>query len=406
MIESREFQKLVKQWIVLSLCLFLLSFVSMKITIHFLSEQMLKQQASMIQNVLELDSFQEDELIRALVDYQKNPDKGYDVLEKYGIHEKSLSDFVAVDGLKNKVFICHLVFFFLIFIVLSCCYLYHIRKFYKKLDKVNLYIHDVLNDQYTFNIKEYEEGTFATLKNDVYKITNKLREQNENMKKDKKYLEETLSDISHQLKTPLTSMYMINNLLEDDHLDKKKRKEFLAKNQIQLERIEWLVTSLLKLSRLESGTIQLKKEKVKVIDLVKNALEPLKIPMELKEQKLIFKGKMDTKIVCDLQWTTEAILNILKNAYEHTGEKGMIEIVWQDNPLYVSIFITDTGEGIKEEDIKHIFERFYRAKDSSKESIGIGLNMAKQVIDRQNGDISVRSIVGKGTEFCIKFYKS
>lgn len=406
MIESREFQKLLRQWILLSILFFCLSFVAMKVTVHFLSRQMLKQQASMIQNVLELDSYSEDELIHALVDYQNNPDKGYDILEKYGIQEESLSDFVVIDGLKNKVFVCYLSFFFLTFTVLSVCYLNNIRKFYKKLDKVNLYIHDVLNDQYTFNIKEYEEGTFATLKNDVYKITNKLREQNENMKKDKKYLEETLSDISHQLKTPLTSMYMINNLLSDDHLDKKKRKEFLAKNQVQLERIEWLVTSLLKLSRLESGTIQLKKEKVKVIDLVKNALEPLKIPMELKEQKLVFKGNMNTKIVCDPQWTMEAILNILKNAYEHTGEKGMIEIVWQDNPLYVSIIITDTGEGIKEEDIKHIFERFYRAKDSHKESIGIGLNMAKQVIDRQNGDITVRSIVGKGTEFCIKFYKS
>lgn len=266
-------------------------------------------------------------------------------------------------------------------------------------------MNDILNDKFTFHLKDYEEGTFSALINDVYKITNKLREQNENISKDKKYLETTLSDISHQLKTPLTSMYMINNLLADEKLDRKTKNEFLHRNELQLERIEWLVTSLLKLSRLESGMIKLKQEEVKVMDLVKKSLEPFQVPMDVKKQKTIFKGNTKTRVVCDLEWTKEAIVNIIKNAHEHTKEGGMIEFVWQDNPLYVALIITDTGEGISKEDLPHIFERFYKGASNSKESIGIGLNMAKQIINRQQGDISVRSIVGQGTEFTIKFYK-
>ena len=406
MIESREFQKIVKQWILIVISLFLLSLIAININLTILQKIMYKQQASLVENVLKLEGLSEEEVIETLVDLNNNPEKGYELLKSYGIDEKNLSYLKTSDYLKEKVFFCYFIFFLLALVLIFLVYLLNLRKFYKKLDKVNLYINDVLNDNYTFNIKEFEEGTFNTLKNDVYKITNKLKEQNENMKKDKKYLEDTLSDISHQLKTPLTSMYMINNLLSDEKLSLEKRKEFLSKNQAQLERIEWLVTSLLKLSRLESGTIKLKQESIKVIDLIKEALSPLNIPIELKNQRLIFKGNMNTKVICDKKWTTEALLNILKNAHEHTREKGMIEVVWQDNPLYVSIIITDTGEGIKNEDLKHIFERFYKAKNSNKDSIGIGLNMAKQIINKQNGEISVRSILGKGTEFKIQFFKN
>ena len=168
---------------------------------------------------------------------------------------------------------------------------------------------------------------------------------------------------------------------------------------------EWLVTSLLKLARLESGTITLKEEKVRVADLIEKALEPLQIAMELKSQKVEIKGDKKVTVICDKNWTVESLINIIKNAHEHTKEEGKIEIEWMNNPLYVELFIKDNGEGIKDSDINHIFERFYKGSHNTKESIGIGLNMSKQILTRQNAVISVTSEVGVGTVFTIRFYK-
>lgn len=201
-------------------------------------------------------------------------------------------------------------------------------------------------------------------------------------------------------------MYVINDLLSNENLNPKLKKEFLIKNRNQLERIEWLVSTLLKISMLDSGTIILKKENVNVCELIKDAVEPLNIPIELKQQIIIINGKNDIVINVDYRWTLEAIINILKNAHEHTPCGGSIKIEYNSNPIYTEISITDNGEGIAKTDIKHIFERFYKAKKSNKESIGIGLNMAKKIIDMQNGIISVSSTIGKGTTFTIKFFKS
>lgn len=403
---SQEFKKIIKQFLQVGLVVFVVAILLALGNISLYQQHFLKQQATLIDAICEKHPELEEEIIGILKDGTGNSDEGLERLQHYGIDEDSIQTLEVSKTLQRNVLIFYVLSFVILFCAVVLVYVWNLRSFYRKLKQMNQYIRDVLNDKITFHLEDFEEGTFSLLQNDVYKITNKLREQNENMIKDKKYLEETLSDISHQLKTPLTSMYMINNLLEEDHLDAKTKKEFLHKNELQLERIEWLVTSLLKLSRLESGMIQLKKEEVYVKDLIKSALEPLKIPIEVKMQKTIFKGNLKTKVCCDFNWTKEALVNIIKNAHEHTSEKGMLEFVWQDNPLYVAIIITDTGEGIAPDDLKHIFERFYKGKSSSKDSIGIGLNMAKQIIDRQQGDISVRSIVGQGTEFTIKFYKN
>lgn len=291
--------------------------------------------------------------------------------------------------------------FYLITIIITW---YHLYKKNKKIKNLSTYMNNILNNNYSLDIRDYEEGDLSNLKNDIYKMTVKLKEQSDLSQKEKKYLEEVLSDISHQLKTPLTSMYVINDvLLSDKKIDDSKKQEFLIKNRKELERIEWLVTSLLKMSRLDSGSEKIIPKETKLDDLIRKTVTPLEIPIELKNQHLILDYDKNIKLNIDLNWTTEALINILKNAHEHTKENGTIQIKVKDTVIYTEIEIIDTGEGISTTDLPHIFERFYKGK-TNKESIGIGLNMAKKIINLEKGDIKVISN-SNGTTFNIKFYK-
>lgn len=364
----------------------------------------LRENAKLVEEIVKVHPELEEELIQVLQDGNGNIEKGIELLEKYHLTEDNFFE-VVNPKVPVMIFFGVMACSLFILIVVTIIYLIHMAQIYRRMDSINEYINEVLNNRYPLNVKEYKEGVFSTLKNDIYKITNKLKDQNEKMVADKKYLESTLSDISHQLKTPLTSMYVLNNLLKEDSLDSQKRMEFANQNELQLTRIEWLVTSLLKLARLESGMITLKKETVRVQELVEKALEPLQIAIELKEQNIEIKGNKRETVCCDKNWTIEALLNIIKNAHEHTKEKGTIQIEWVDNPLYVELLIQDNGEGIREEDIHHVFERFYKGSHNTKESIGIGLNMTKQILTKENATISVESKEKIGTTFTIRFYK-
>lgn len=378
----------------------------MKTNRLLLEDALYKQQLQLYSNIIKTNPALEEDLLKSITTKGTVTEKEKEELAKYGLSKEGSRKLVQYQFLEKRMFLCQVVFFLLMLLFISLFYYFHLRKFYRRLDNMNLYVHDILNDKESINMREFEEGTFASLRNDMYKITTKLREQNEQMSRDKKYLEETLSDISHQIKTPLTSLYMMTNALKDEHLDQETKEAFFISTEKQLRRIEWLVVSLLKLSRLESGTITLKKEAVKISTIVKRAVEPLLIPIELKSQHLIIKSDQKQVLFCDELWTSEALLNMIKNAHEHTKEGGTITISWEDNPLFTSIFIKDDGEGISEEDIHHIFERFYKSKNSRSDSIGIGLNMARQIIKREQGEILVESEEGKGTTFTIKLYKN
>ena len=281
---------------------------------------------------------------------------------------------------------------------------YYLYKQSKKIKSLSVYMNNILNNNYSLDIRDYEEGDLSNLKNDIYKMTVKLKEQSDLSLKDKRYLEEVLSDISHQLKTPLTSMYVINDvLLTSKEMKEEKKKEFLIKNRKELERIEWLVTTLLKMSRLDSGSETIRIKEVELGTLIKKVLEPLEIPIELKNQKLVLDYDPTIKLNIDLLWTTEAFINILKNAHEHTEEEGTITIFAKDTPIFTEIEVRDNGTGIREEDLPHIFERFYKGK-GNKESIGIGLHMAKKIINLEKGEVKAVSSK-QGTTFNIKFYK-
>ena len=303
----------------------------------------------------------------------------------------SLIIFISTLFFNNLLLTSYVLIMIILGLVVTCL-------IYIKIKKVDDNIAEILDGDYRVNIKNYDEGYISNLRNNIYKVTIKLREQNELLMKNQKYIEEVLEDISHQIKTPLTSMYTINDIVINEK-DEKIRRDFLMQNRNQIERIEWLVTSLLKISRLDSGTVKLKYKKVKTKEIIKESLRPINVLIELKNIKLEL-DLDDSTIYVDYHWTSEALLNIIKNACEHTHSKIIISS--SDNPIYTEIKITDDGEGISKKDLKYIFKRFYKG-EHNKDSIGIGLNMANKIITMEGGDIEC--VVDNGTTFIIKLYK-
>lgn len=276
---------------------------------------------------------------------------------------------------------------------------------YKEIEKLSGYLRKIAAGDYTLDVRENVEGELSILRNEIYKVTLRLSEQRLLLEKEKAQLTEAISDISHQLKTPITSMTVMVDLLADPNLPEEKRKQFTQKLLRQLERIDWLVTSLLKLAKIDAGTANFKKDRVLVPKLIEMATEPMLIPMEIKNQTLEISGDQNTGFTGDLNWTVEAVVNILKNCIEHTPEDGKITIQFGENSLYTFIEIQDNGKGIAREELPHIFKRFFKGKNTGSESVGIGLAMAHSIIKNQMGTLEVDSVEGEGTKFIIKFYK-
>ena len=276
---------------------------------------------------------------------------------------------------------------------------------YREIEKLSAYLQEISSGNYKLDVRDNREGELSILKNNIYKVTLMLAEQAELLKKDKIHLTEAISDISHQLKTPLTSMTVMADLLNDAKLPSEKRAEFTQNLSKQLDRIEWLVSSLLKLSKIDAGTIVFKQDKINVKELTEKTLDPLRIPIELKEQTISITGKEDVRFLGDMNWTSEALINILKNCIEHTPTGGTIQLSFSENVLYTELIIKDNGKGIAKEELPYLFNRFFKGKNTSEDSVGIGLAMAHSIITNQNGHLEVESEQGKGTTFRIKFYK-
>ena len=275
----------------------------------------------------------------------------------------------------------------------------------RELRRLSDYLMRIRQGNYALDIRDNREGELSILKNDIYKLTLKLSEQAELLKKDKRYLADALADISHQLRTPLTSLSVMTELLSDPKLPDARREEFTQAIQTQIERIDWLVSSLLKLSKIDAGAITFRHDLVRLRALVERAAAPLLIPMEIREQTLSIEIDPMLNVVGDAQWLREAVLNILKNCMEHTPCGGRLRVTARDNPIHTELAIEDSGEGIDPADLPHIFERFYRGKNASPDSAGIGLAMVKAILTGQDGTIEVESTPGRGSRFSLKFYK-
>ncbi len=276
----------------------------------------------------------------------------------------------------------------------------------RKLRGLTKYVSRINEGKYSLFPEQNTEDESSSLQNEIYKTTVVLREQSENAKKSGIMLKDSISDISHQLKTPLTSITLMLDSIADEDMPPELRKKFIRDIRIQTGHISFLIRSLLALSRLDADAIDFHNEKTPVSLLFGSCVNATEIMAELMGVSVKIDDSDDCEILCDRKWTEEALINIVKNCIEHTGEGGTVSLSVSDNKLYTKIVIRDTGCGISKEDIRHIFERFYTSGNSDKESIGIGLALSKAIIERQGGYISVSSEPGVGSEFIIRFFRN
>ncbi len=249
------------------------------------------------------------------------------------------------------------------------------------------------------------EGQFGILQSEIYKLVALLREQYSGEKKQKRYLADMLSDISHQVKTPMAAITIMSDLLKTPGLSEEQRMAYVEKIDGQVDRINWLIRNLLASSQLEADMLELKPEEVSAEELLADVLSPLYVMAEEKGVLLQVETAPEIRLSCDRKWTAEALSNIVKNCIEHTGAGGTVSVKVMQTNFSTEVTIRDTGEGIAKEHLPYIFKRFYKVPGAASGSVGIGLSMSKQLILRQNGTVDVKSEVGKGTEFLVKLYR-
>ena len=333
--------------------------------------------------------------------------KGQALLNEYGVNKNLENTFFPhlnklIESNNNAIIY---IFFSLVIILLILNYL-QFGFFYKRIRGLTVGATKVVEGEYDIAICEEKEGDFSKLAISFNSMRQIIRNNINELKTEKQFLIDLLSDISHQLKTPLTSMIVYNDIMLDKELSKQQRNTFLINNKNQLYRMGWLIKNLLKLAKLDAKAIELNKEFQSLNETIQESIDALGEKAIEENIKISFIEKGEIFFNHDRLWVEEAINNIIKNSVEHTPKGGQINIELCENPVYRRIIIEDTGEGIKQEDLPNIFKRFYKAKTSKKsDSIGIGLALAKSIIQAHKGLIDVKSQEGTGTTFIITFLK-
>ncbi len=276
----------------------------------------------------------------------------------------------------------------------------------RNLNNLVTYMQALSERVYNLRLEENREDELSLLTNELYKITVTLKEAAEQNQSRSQSLETALADISHQLRTPLTSLQVVlDNIYDDPTMPAEIRQDFLRSASRQVTVMSELVTTLLNLAKFDNGSIQLHPRTVKVCELFNQVQQNLEVLADLQDVKLEVVGSLDAKVELDLRWQTEALTNIVKNCIEHSRPGSKVILRAEDCPLYLKITIQDFGEGIAAQDLHHIFERFYKAQNAAAASVGIGLAFAKAIIEASNGQVSAKSDLGTGTKFTITYFK-
>lgn len=407
-VNNPEVKKFITKYFIIFLLAVGLTYGVSILSINIINEKVVENNQAIIGRIVSNNPQLESQIIDIITQGNSSEDLelGKEILSKYNYNNISLFNEPIISKSINNVYLLNFIFIVLIFLLIIITILSYFKKLYKDIKDMTEYVYNSSEGR-AFDMKNRnQEGQIGLLKTELLKMTNILKEKAELLQKEKIFLNDTMSDISHQLRTPMTSLMILNDLMYDD-LPNEVKIDFLDKIKHQLNRMDCLIKSMLKLSKVDAKVIDFKKEKINIKELIHKATAPIIIPMEIKNQNLIIEGDDTSSYIGDMSWSVEALVNIIKNCVEHTKENGQIHISYEENPIYSKIIIKDSGEGIDKKDIAHIFKRFYRGKSSSKtESVGIGLAMAKSIINSQNGDISVSSEKDKGTTFNITFHKN
>lgn len=405
MSRNKEFRSIIIKLILIQAIFSILIFFIMDKQVDKLKEDFIERDMALVGNLLSLDEDFENKIIPYFTKdiSLENKNLGKEVLEEYGYNaliSKELHPIFQNNSIPLMATMFTLFLLVPILVIVANDY----KKTYKKVSNVSTAAEKVVDGDFDVYLKEDGEGEFNILNYQFNQMANRLENSISTLKKEKVFLKNIISDISHQLKTPLSSLIVINHILnEDENMNIETRKDFLEKEKNQLDRMEWLIINLLKLAKIESGTIEFKREKINISNLLDNTM--IALNEKIASQEIIIEGMENSIIYGDENWIQEAFVNIIKNALEHS--RGKIKVQIEDNPLFTNIKIIDNGIGIKKEHLPHIFERFFKVNSEEKsDSIGIGLNLAKLIIEAQNGSVSVKSQENIGTEFNISFLKT
>ncbi|MFZ7133415.1 MAG: sensor histidine kinase [Eubacteriales bacterium] len=405
-IRENEDLHLLRWYLIISICAVIMTVILSYVSVQVTSLLVRDTYASIVGSLVQKYPEDEEEIIRNIKNIQvTNKEVGYEILNNYNL--STIEEVQGVNmksGIFIKILTSYLLFQILTLISFLMVIYFHIKKKSLLINDITGYFKRINKGDYSLDIRDNNEGDISILKNEIYKTTIMLKEKEDKLRNERNNLSNSISDISHQLKTPLTSMNIVNDLLYED-LPMDKKKIFLNKNQAQLERMQWLVTALLNIAKIDAGTIIFKKEKINIQDILQESISQLEEYMGSKEIIIQYIGDEQAHFYGDYYWSLEGMVNILKNCIDHSSQKGELILDYNNNSLYSSIMISDHGMGIAMEDLPYIFNRFYKGKNAGKDSVGIGLSLAKMIFEQQNGDIQVDSILGQGTCFTIKIYK-
>ena len=344
-----------------------------------------------------------DKEIIEIINSNKQSDDSFFL--KYGIDIDNKAVLLENDKSYHTFLIINMSF--LIITIASLCILYFRYNYKRKNDIKDIikYIEQINRRNYELEIDTISEDELSILKNEIYKTAVMLKEAALNSNKDKLNLKKSLEDISHQLKTPLTSiLVLLDNLIDEPDMDFSIRNDFIIDIKRNVININFLVQALLKLSKFDANTVHFIKKENDLEMIVKEAIKNVSTLCDLRNINIKLNTLENAKVVCDAKWQIEAITNIIKNAIEHSKDNSSIIINIDNNRVYSKIEVIDFGDGISKRDIKHIFERFYKGANATSNSIGIGLALAKTIIEEDRGTIAVESNESN-TKFTIKYFK-
>ena len=288
-------------------------------------------------------------------------------------------------------------------LLLTGLFWWNTRRRYRRLAQLSEQLDRVLHGAEQVAICEAAEGELSILSSEIGKLTVRLREQAEALRADKAYLADSLADVAHQLRTPMTSIHLLANFLAQPDLDHARRLEFGRELEGLLGRVDWLLTALLKIATMDAGTARFQRQPVPVRTLVAQAAQPLAIPLELQGVTLDLDGAEDAVFTGDLDWTAEALGNVLKNSLEHAPSGSRIMVEWVQNPIHTQLVVTDQGPGIDPADLPRLFDRFYQGRPSQA-NFGVGLALARMILAQQNATIRADNSPAGGARFTIRFY--